>query len=74
MITACLSCLTTGEPGKKDTVLPQKLTGEFWGQKLEGRDVGPANLPETLMLKSMLAEKRAHHQRILSQNDRPETN
>ena len=72
IITACISCLTTGGPGKKhntDKLLPKptRRIREWpkWGRRCQPI-IYPANFPEILTLESALTEIHAPPGRALS--------
>ena len=67
MITACMSCLTTGGPNQEHSAAPQNLTwGKFWRGQKEGGDAPPqycpANVPGLFLLESILGERYEPHQ------------
>ena len=66
-ITACIRCLTAEGPNEQhgtNKLLPEPAEKYRRGQKREERpahDIS-ANLPETLMLESILSERCVYHQ------------
>ena len=81
-MATCTRCVTAGGPDKEHGAATENSWGEFGrGQKEEGGDDIPANLPEALALEFILAARCVHHQEgpwvrpnMGQASDNPETN